>query len=101
MKPAHTYSASLSAYLYEQSKDSIYLDAAEATASFINSLMLSYNKVVGQVDLFFCPTSGDDPGVEKTHSYDSGFFIEGLALLANLAGNGTYSDLYVCLCLLT
>jgi hypothetical protein len=82
---------SLSAYLYEATKDQKYLQVAELSAEFIKNHMYNGSIILDTFDLTVCgpPDSGD-----AAITYNSAFFIEGLAVLANVTNNATWISLY-------
>ncbi|VDB92314.1 unnamed protein product [Peniophora sp. CBMAI 1063] len=78
----------LSAYLYESTNDTDYLQHAEATASFFQSVFLD---PAGLASYSVNVTSCDfDPTLS---SWVSGASIEGIAVLANVSGNSTWSNM--------
>ncbi|KAI0316285.1 hypothetical protein OF83DRAFT_1284243 [Amylostereum chailletii] len=77
----------LSAYLYEESKNSKYLDAATLSATFINNTLYQSGVVVNGYNLVTCVA--DESLIE---SHYSGLFVEGLAIIVNVTGDETWSE---------
>ncbi|KAI0314756.1 hypothetical protein OF83DRAFT_1085431 [Amylostereum chailletii] len=78
----------LSAYLYEERKDSKYLNAATLSATFINNTLYQSGVVVNGYNLVTCVA---DKSLIESHY--SGFFVEGLAVIANVTGDETWFEL--------
>ena len=79
----------LSAYLYETTIDSKYLDAAELTGNFIPNQMYNGTIVIDGLNMGTCTQ------VTSLLPHDTGYYIEALAVLADIASNVTRSNVYV------
>ncbi|KAI0314525.1 hypothetical protein OF83DRAFT_1085592 [Amylostereum chailletii] len=78
---------SLSAYLYEATNQTKYLDAAELTAKFIQNQLWDGAWVHDTIRIQSCEIVG------AFLSYNPGFFIEGLAVLANITRDANWTSL--------
>ncbi|KAK0504473.1 hypothetical protein EDD18DRAFT_1133938 [Armillaria luteobubalina] len=77
-------SSSVSALLAEVTSNQTYLDAAIESASFIQSHLLNPSSNIAWYSM---STNGTCSLQPEDVSYDSGIFIEGLAVLANITHN--------------
>ncbi|KAI0074074.1 hypothetical protein K474DRAFT_1710153 [Panus rudis PR-1116 ss-1] len=75
----------LSAHLYEATKDNKYGDAAELSAAFIKNHLYNGTIIMDTITLAGCANNG------LSVTYNSGFFIEGLSVYANVTGNSTWT----------
>ena len=75
----------LSAYLYEYTRQNQSLAAAEASANFIINLLFNGKIILDSTGLNKCDFRPDNQEV----SYNSGFAIEGLSVLADITKNTT------------
>ncbi|KAI0029035.1 Six-hairpin glycosidase-like protein [Vararia minispora EC-137] len=81
----------LSAYLYEGTKNQTYLDIAQLTAEFMRNHMYNGTIILDTFDVTVC--GGPDTGEPGVFTYNEAFYIEGLAVLANVTGNSTWTSL--------
>ncbi|VDC08017.1 unnamed protein product [Peniophora sp. CBMAI 1063] len=78
----------LSAYLYEATGSQQYLNAAQTSADFMQVHMLKLGQYVyDSYDVAKCATSN------QTVTHNSGWFIEGMSVLANVTQNSTQAQL--------
>ncbi|CAL1699053.1 unnamed protein product [Somion occarium] len=75
----------LSAHLYEATKDEKYATAAEASAEFIRTFMYNGTIIIDTITLATCAVS------TLPVTYNSGFFIEGVSVLADVTQNTTWN----------
>ncbi|KAI0314526.1 hypothetical protein OF83DRAFT_1085593 [Amylostereum chailletii] len=77
----------LSAYLFETTRDSKYSNAAELTGEFIRNHMYNGTIVLDGINIASC--------VQGTglSTYNTGYYVEALAVLANVTSNATWSGL--------
>ena len=81
----------LSAYLYNITANSTYLSTAEQSAVFIREQLYN-NGII--MDTFYAQTSAIDNGTGP-FTYNSGFAIEGLAVLGQVPGMENWRTLCV------
>ncbi|PBK61088.1 hypothetical protein ARMSODRAFT_845346, partial [Armillaria solidipes] len=82
----------LSALLAEGTSNQTYLDAAIESANFIQSHLLNLSNVI--LDSV-SSMSNESCSVDSTvHSYNSGIFIEGLVILADITRSTSTESLY-------
>ena len=86
----HSRTCRLSAYLYEATNDSKYLDAAEQTGSFILRHLYNGTIILDSIDIKTC---SQDNSLRLT--YNTGYYVEALAVLANITSNATWSNVCV------
>ncbi len=77
----------LSAHLLELTSDPKYAPVAELTAQFIRSHLYNGTIVLDVIDLSTCHA------FDYVLTYDSGFFIEGLAVYASVTRSSSWSSL--------
>ncbi|KAJ3477101.1 hypothetical protein NLI96_g10697 [Meripilus lineatus] len=75
----------LSSYLFEATLEMEYRDAAELSAEFIKSQLFDGNIIKDGIDLSNCLHS------KITLTYNSGYYIEGLAVYANVTNSPEWS----------
>ncbi|VDB93435.1 unnamed protein product [Peniophora sp. CBMAI 1063] len=80
----------MSAYLYEETQNTAYLDAAQLSMDFILHHMWNGTLVVQTLTLNTCTVPDATP-----LPLDQAGFIEGLAILANVTHNATFTALHV------
>ncbi|VDB86675.1 unnamed protein product [Peniophora sp. CBMAI 1063] len=79
----------LSARLYELTRNATYLTTAEQSIQFMNTYLA---KPEDSISGSFDPTSCEiDPGI--INADDIGFYIEGLSIVANVTANQTYTQM--------
>lgn len=82
-------SCRLSARLYEKTDNQTYANAAELSAQFITSQLYNGTIILDSVSLMDCSLGHD------LVTYNSGLFIEGLSVYADITRNATWTTLYV------
>ncbi|PBK86152.1 hypothetical protein ARMGADRAFT_941028, partial [Armillaria gallica] len=83
----------VSALLAEATSDQMYLDAAVESANFIRLHLLdASNIVLDSMSSMLSESCSVDPTV---YPYNSGIYIEGLAILADITRNKSTEALYV------
>ncbi|KZV74637.1 hypothetical protein PENSPDRAFT_749188 [Peniophora sp. CONT] len=80
----------LSARLYELTRNTTYLDAAEQSIQFMQTYMIKQNDSSVVVSGSFDPTSC---AVGDGNPDDVGFYIEGLSIVANVTSSHTYTHM--------
>ncbi|PBK86144.1 hypothetical protein ARMGADRAFT_941034, partial [Armillaria gallica] len=84
---------SLSALLAEATSNQTYLDAAIESANFIQSHLLNPSNIV--LDSVSSMSKESCLVDSAMYSYNSGIFIEGLVILADITHNTSTEALYV------
>lgn len=80
----------MSAFLAEITKDEKYMNAAVLSAGWIKAHNVKNNVVLDTVSAHDCSRSPSS----WIFTYNSGKFIEGLSVLADVTGNSEWRDLY-------
>ena len=91
---SHATLYSLSARLYDITRNATYLDAAEQSIQFMQTYMIKLNNsglaITGILDATSCT-----PGDTSLTADDVGPYIEGLSIVANVTTNQTYTQMCV------
>ena len=83
-----TSTCRLSAYLYNTTHNSTFLDFAQLSGTFIQTHLYTDGAVVGGFDALNCSSEA----TPLSRPWYTGIFIEGLAVLANVTGNDTWHE---------
>ena len=83
-----TSTCRLSAYLYNTTHNSTFLEFAQLSGTFIQTHLYTDGAVVGGFDALNCSSEA----TPLSRPWYTGIFIEGLAVLANVTGNDTWHE---------